>query len=408
MPDMASSFMNRADALRYIPELTEICKYRPTAERLTQLATAYFVIRDVGLSKKLMAKALELDPDLDIALVNMGIICKDLAQYEEAYVYIERAYKVNPSQSYIRLAQSEALLRQGKWLEAWPLYELSRGTKEAAAVRGGVPDSVKMWDGEEEVKLLRVEAEGGTGDVFNFSRWLPELTKRGIKWEFHTYDKLYSIFERQDWCKGHLIDDPKTYCEASHWTTQFALAANLKATPETVPQYPSPLIADPELVEKFKIDRNNTKLPLVGLCWKAAEKFQEDQRVRSLSDWQASRLVAKTDHKVHWINLHYDMKGEYPLSSDPRMNTWEDEMALMSGLDAVVTVDTGPMHLAGAMNIPTLTILGGNNSWFFPNKGSQCQLWTSNRLVYNHGWGFDDAINQAIDLIRNDKFPPKK
>lgn len=410
-----SSNLSPAEALRIVDEYSEICSYRPSAERLAQLSAAYWVLGDSPTAFEIGLKAIEMDPTLAPAILNVGIVLKDLGRYDEAYVYIAKAYSLMPDMDYIVLAQAEALLKQGKWTEAWPVYEHSfRPTKEGAPIQARLPLSVKEWDGIEIPEELLVLSEGGAGDRINFSRWLPELTKREINWKFHIHGPLVGFFERLPWMEGHLVKEKEKFvpdCSPSHWTTSMSLPANLRATPETIPQFPSPWIPDLKLKADFAIkseDASGKHIPVIGLCWHAGELGQGGRRVRSLREGQAMRLISKTDHKVAWANLNYDFDLPWPVNNVPAAQSWEQMAALMSNLDGIISVDSGPLHLASAMGLETLCLLSGNEVWFFPKGSDWGAFGPTVTLLHNNEFGIDNAINEAINLIRCGDFPKKK
>jgi ADP-heptose:LPS heptosyltransferase len=50
-----------------------------------------------------------------------------------------------------------------------------------------------------------------------------------------------------------------------------------------------------------------------------------------------------------------DLSGE--------LKTWDDTAAVMSSLDAVVSVDSGPAQVNGALNVPTWALLPAAADW---------------------------------------------
>jgi len=73
----------------------------------------------------------------------------------------------------------------------------------------------------------------------------------------------------------------------------------------------------------------------------------------------------------------------------------------MDQLDGVVSVDTGVMHLAGAMRKPMSVLLSGNSCWKFLKTGEKCHFFPTAKLYRNEGYGFDNAIDRLVADIRN-------
>lgn len=391
--------MSKDYARQRIPELEAICNARPTPMLVADLAGCYFTNDQPEKALPLAQRVAMVRKDPGV-LMNLALILKDLGRHEESFKAVQEAYWLNSDDFYIRLGYSEALLKAGFWKQAWPLYDNARPTQFGAACDLRLPHSVKEWDGNElpEGHTLLVINEGGTGDRLSYARWLPELTKRGINWKFYPYGALFSFFERI-FPRDRLIADGENLApDPTHWATTFSLPAKLNIGPSEVPP-PLQFKASEESIEKYKLSRPDG-LPIVGLCYEAAEAFQGGRRVRSMSEGQALRLVCQTGDKVHWISLQHDKTMPYPVSNVP-FKTWEDTAGLMHNLDAVVTVDTGVMHLAGGLNKPMAVPLSGNSCWKFLKKGKKLNLYPSATFYRNEGRGFEEAINELVAAIRN-------
>ena len=77
----------------------------------------------------------------------------------------------------LALGLAHALMRYGRFEEAWPYWEAGRLDASWQPWTGS-----QYWDGSEPVpEELLVQAEGGYGDLFMFMRWLPFLKQRGVK-----------------------------------------------------------------------------------------------------------------------------------------------------------------------------------------------------------------------------------
>jgi len=119
-----------------------------------------------------------------------------------------------------------------------------------------------------------------------------------------------------------------------------------------------------------------------------------------MTEGQAMRLVCMTGDLVHWVNLQHDTVVPFPVTSLP-FKTWEDTAGLMANLDAIVTVDTGVLHLAGALNKPIFALLSGNSCWKFLKTGKKLPLYPSATFYRNPGRGFEDVITELVKDIRS-------
>lgn len=396
--------MEKGHAQARLAELEQVVKLRPSSTVLADLAACYFTLDQPERALPLAQIAWEKNKLAAIGM-NLALILKDLGRHDESFHAIEEAYWLNPDDFYIRLGYGEALLKAGHWQQAWLIYDNARPTQQGSAHDLRLPRSVREWMGEPlpEGHVLLVINEGGQGDRLSYARWLPKLTEMGINWKFYPYDSLFSFFERIFPADQLIKDGTDIQPAPTHWTTTFALPAKLKENPTTVP-VPLPLTATSEALAKYTMSRPDN-LPVIGICYEAAEKFQGDRKVRSLSEGQAMRLVCMTGDKVHWVSLQHDKQMPFPVSNIP-FETWEDTAGLIKNLDGVVTVDTGVLHLAGGLNAPVACIIGGNACWKFLRKGKKLPLYPSATFYRNDGSrGFEPALNELVADIRSGAWP---
>lgn len=387
-------------------ELEEICSNRPTTYALADLASCYFTLGYPEKALPVAKQVWEWDRKDSGLGMNLAMIYKDLGMHKESFEVLEIAYYLNPDDFYIRLGYGEALLRAGFWKQAWPIYDNARPTQQAAAHDLGLPRKVREWDGyalPEDGSLIVIN-EGGHGDRLSYARWLPVLTELGVNWKFYPYDDMIPFFEGI-FPPERIIKDGDDIT-ATHWTTTFALPAKLNIGPTEIPP-PLPFKATQASIEKYAMARTD-EMPIIGLCYAAAELYQGGRKVRSMSEGEAMRLVCMTGDKVHWVSLQHGSRVPYPVTNVPFMN-WTDTGGLIHNLDAVVSVDTGCMHLAGGMGKQMAVPLSSNSCWKFTGNKKTHPLYPSATFYRNegHGRGLDYSIDCLVSDIRSGVWPKK-
>lgn len=397
-----------------------INQLRPSAHSAVNLACIYYTIGEGTLAMlaiDTVREAVKGDtrvPNGTIAtvLLNRGMFLRGFGRFKEADESISDAWKLDKSSSYLAMAYAEECLRRGDWAEGWKIHNTARGTCDGAAMSLGLPMDCKFWDGKEHPEHLMVINEGGAGDRINYTRFLPLLTKRGIKWSFFCFDEFKPFYERLPWIpKDALIGerDAKEFAPPpTHWTTTFSLAGPLGITPSTIPDYPTPYMPPAGDFHFNVID----SLPIIGLAWSANELFQGGLKVRSLTEGQAMRLVSMTGDKVHWVNLQHSHKMPKPVMN-VEFTSWQDTAELINACDAVVTVDCGTLWLSAAMHKPTAVILSSSEDWKFQahSKSDNC-IWSPTAKLYRNGespdlFDVETAIDNLIRDIRKGVFPKK-
>jgi hypothetical protein len=203
--------------------------------------------------------------------------------------------------------------------------------------------------------------EGGFGDSILFLRWMAELQDRGANTSFYTQENEAGIFVGHPWINHVLTDEesvnPKNF---DFCASILSLPALLNCKADAIPAAERYIMARPDDVRLMReIVPRGTK-PLVGICW-GAEEGEVKKRSRTISDAQIEILK---DADVQWISLWPGHR--LPWMWDAPVRNWSDTAALITHLDAVVSVDTAVAHLAGAMGKKTQIIvpLGSDWKWF--------------------------------------------
>jgi len=72
-----------------------------------------------------------------------------------------------------------------------------------------------------------------------------------------------------------------------------------------------------------------------------------------------------------------------PMITDlsPLMQDWRDTAAAIAAMDAVVCVDTGPGHAAGAMGVPTFLLLNPQHDWRWQCGETRTPWYPNHRII---------------------------
>lgn len=331
-----------------------------------------------------------------VALHHFGRVKESLKFYEQSYRYPHEAgWEID-------IGYSGALLFQpDKWQEAWPIVKQLKKRMVYAAY-------LPFWDGK-PCKEVSVLSEGGFGDLIHNARYLPLIpAKVTVYLPPYFFDSGFvDLCRRQPWFPEiKLLTEVPMKVPAAGF---FDLPAIFNSTPETVP--PAPMFdPDPHRDSAMAYALLPHRKPTIGICWAARAMetpLVPDGVYRSLTEDQAARIVNEVD--VEWVSLQKVVnntpKGCQSFTqrlTKPTLTSWEDTAAVIANLDAVVTVDTGVMHLAAAMGVPTYVILSGAVDWKFGLEG-ECVWYPSMQLIRNNDFGFDNAVQQTIEIL-NAKF----
>jgi len=310
------------------------------AHILTQRANA---LRAEGKWEEALSvcfEAYEADPNGPAACYNLGVMLSKMGRLAEAEKLVRHALTLTPDAVMVAHSLAHILLAQGRYREAWPLYEARLHMPE---LKTGFPTGFDFprWRGEPLAgKRLTIFPEQGLGDQIQLARFLPPLIEQAAAITLLTLPPLERLF-RHNFLGVEVVvaTGEVEFPDPDYWSTQFDILGVIDLALEDVPTAPYLRAPGtwPPLGEGFKI----------GLKTVGNPNYVNDA-TRSLPLDLADRLRAGLPGSV--ISLEPKDSGARDMA---------DTAAIIDQLDMVVTVDTSVGHLAGAMGKPCLLLVPG-------------------------------------------------
>jgi hypothetical protein len=296
----------------------------------------------------------------------LGVALKELGHLDGAVASFRRALEINPDLAEAHLNLSSLLLSLGQYADAWPKYE----TRYHTNINGRyviLPDvSFPQWQGEPLTgKSLVIWPEQGFGDEIQFARYIPLLKIRGVS-------RITLV------CKSPLkallgtlegVDAVVSQSEAAslpfhdYWTFSMSLPLHFATTVETIPSGLPYLSVLPERLDVWR-DRLPTGGLKVGLVWKGSAGHKNDAN-RSLPSLSTLATLWSVPG-VTFVSLQKGQGEEEaatPPAGQPIVNMgsgiqdFADTAAIVAQLDLVICIDTAIAHLAGALGKPCWVLL---------------------------------------------------
>ena len=305
------------------------------------------------------------------ALANRANTLVDLHRHDEALAAYDQALALAPDDAKVRLHRGLELLRLGRWQEGWAAYESRWQVAEILAQHKHRPDT-PVWDGRADLagKTLLVQAEQGFGDTLQFVRFVPPLRTRVGRVVLQVQTSLKSLLENQ--FEGVTVvgrDEPPPHYDAH--CDLLSLAGTLAVTPDTLAGGGPYLQPDPARVAAWAehLPPRPHGALRVGLAWSGNPQYANDQR-RSLPSTVLAPLLAVAG--VQWIAVQKQVRDQDDpwLAAESRLvdvSPWlvdfADTAALFANLDLLITVDSSPAHLAGALGLPVWILLPWSADW---------------------------------------------
>lgn len=308
-------------------------------------------------------------PDMPRAYFGVGAALFRLGRHSEAEDYWRRGCGgpcISPEAQYQR---SQVLLALGHYVSGWRDYEARRYLHGFhTSVRGHGHDlntSPGEWDGREQCRVV-VYGEQGAGDLAMFARYLPFVAERSGQ------DPIFVAGPGMQPLLGYDAED-------SRYDRDIALCSLPLVLGMPEPIGPA---------SQTWTSPSNT-VPRVGVCWQGSPHHLNDKDRSSPLDFRESFRDERW--AVVSLQVGYDFA--------PR--DYAETAALMRTLDAVVTVDTSIVHVAGTLGVPTVLIPPACPEWRWGMPRETTTPWyPSVRIVRRpHVDHWAQAIAAARDTV---------
>lgn len=318
------------------------------------------------------AEAVRRHPGLPEVHLNHGYTLLKLGRLPEAEAAFRTSLRLDPDRPLAHWNLAFVRLLQGKWSLAWPDYPWRLKLPEALAHARAFEEPA--WEGESFAgRTLLVWAEQGYGDTIQFVRFLPEVKRRGGTVLLQAQAALLGLLEScadADRVIGEHEDPPPFDLQVPVLSLPAVLGAEPDRVPAEVPYLgvPDPIRAQPPL-ELARALAPHVGTRRVGLVW-AGNPHQKDNPTRSIDPRHFKALASLRG--VRWFGLQravadYD-PGRLPevlQATDlaPCLATFSETAWALENLDLLISVDSAPVHLAGALGVPVLALLSFSPDW---------------------------------------------
>ena len=287
--------------------------------------------------------------DVDL-WTNRGLSLRNLGRLEASSQSFERAITLDPRIKEARFHIGINLLLAGDLARGLPLYELR---KEMPAPVEARTYAQPLWTGEQDLagKHLFAYIEQGLGDTIQFYRFIRPIQERGATVTLSVYAPMM-----------RLLDSAEHPCALIGWgevprrfdyhIPLMSLPLALGTTLGTIPARGRYLAAEPDRAAKWaeRIGRVGFR---IGVAWRgnravfgAEGKEFPLQALAGLSRVPGVRLISlQKDPGVIPDGLKLERFDGFDQGGDAFL----DSAAIIENLDLVISADSAPAHLAGAL-----------------------------------------------------------
>jgi predicted O-linked N-acetylglucosamine transferase (SPINDLY family) len=370
-PDSAMAHVNLGAALFNLglyEEALVACRramaLRPeSAATLTSLGGVMVELGALPEAEILCRRATTLDPAIPNAHLNLSHALMAMNRLDEAEMSVRQAIALRPDAADYHYGLAHILLLKGDMEAGWAEYDW-RWKLPAFAARSHILAALwqPLWAGEDiGGKTILIFTEQGLGDMIQYVRYLPLVVRKAGRVVVVVAPPVRRLFES---IKGitivSLADTPLSdfdvYCPLL--SLPRVLAGEINGVSTGVPY----LRADPADQMRWSRRIGGDALR-VGIVWAGNPAHKRD---RSRSPHLASVMPLFSVPDVDFISLQVGQGREdcdaFPLPPNVldlggEVTDLAETAAIMSGLDLMISPDTCPLHLAGALGVQSWAMI---------------------------------------------------
>ncbi len=327
-----------------------------------------FILEKQGLLDEAagrFSRALELKPGFAEAFNNLGFTLEKQGKLDDAIDCYRRAIALHSDLAQAHTNCGFALLRRGDFLEGWTEHEwrLKRQGMEEEDF------SLSRWKSCDLAgKTVLLHAEQGLGDTLQFVRYAELVKHRGAKVFVECPKPLARLIAS---CPGvdAVIAVGEERPPFDVHIPLLSLSAVFGTTPENIPAnvpYLSPA-EDAEISALKELDQDASFK--IGIAWQGSRTNLADS-VRSIPLMEFAPLAALSGVRLYSLQMGDGreqlraVSRKWPVVDlGEKLGDFNQTGAIMRKLDLIVSCDSAPAHLAGAIGAPVWVALAYVADW---------------------------------------------
>ncbi len=341
------------------------------------------------------ARAIAAAPDYATAWLNRGMALAQLRQFQDAIACYGEVLARRKDSADAHFNRALALLTIGDYRRGFEDYEWRwrRTGMTAPKSRGR-----RLWLGDTPLngKTILLHAEQGFGDTIQFARYAPLIAARGAKVVLEVPPELKSPLSRLNGvtavvARGEAPPPFDLHCPLG--SLPLALKTELATVPAPIPY----LNADETRVSQWSARIGQQPRPRIALAW-AGNPAHDNDRNRSIAFASLAPLLKMP---ASFISIQRELRGDEAaqLAAQSRLtqiggelSSFDDTAAVLALCDLLISVDTAPAHLTGAMGRPVWVLLPFAPDWRWTLDGDATPWYPAARLFRQSALGDWDGV----------------
>lgn len=319
-------------------------------------------------------------PGQSLIHANIGVLLQTAGRPAEAIGHYRRAVGLDPANPVARVNLATALMTLGQYREGFAEYEHRLSLPDMRLPPAGLP----RWQGGPEAPRLLVTAEQGYGDILQFARFLPLLAARSREVWLECPAEMKRLFAGLPGLTGVVAPGdriPKIDAAVPLLSLPHLLACGGDLLSDSIPYIKVPS-EGPALLP----DRR----PRIGLAWSGRPAATGDLFIRKTLERRSCRIEDLaplwTLDQFRWIGLQLNRPMPSQIDNvSSLMTDFAASAVLMSQLDLMISIDSAPAHLAGALGVPLWVMLGPGQADYRWGGASGASPWYPKARLFRAG-----------------------
>ncbi len=335
---------------------------------------------------------LHFRPDNAEALTNLGVALNLLGDHAGARAAFEKAIALQPQQVEAHVNYAQTLLLEGKYEQGWQEHEWRLRRRDYRH-----DFTAPRWQGEDIAEqTILLWAEQGLGDAIQFIRYAPMVAARAKRVVVECHPALHRLFHGVEGVAEVVAQgEGRDYdVHAPLMSLPLIFGTRGDTIPARIPYLPVPLA----------MELGPAAGRRVGLVWAGNPEHARDRyRSRPLAAFAPLARVSR----VSFYALQFGpAAAEKPpagmtlVDLTPRIDDFYDTAAALAALDLLISVDTAPAHLAGALGRPVWVLLPRTPDWRWRKSGTTTPWYPTMRLFREEGGWAATFERLAAELAR--------
>jgi tetratricopeptide (TPR) repeat protein len=367
-------------------------------------------------------RAIAAAPDYATAWLNRGMALAQLRRFDEAIGSYDEVLARSKDNADAHFNRALALLTIGDYRRGFADYEWRwRCTGMPAPKSRGR----RLWLGDFALagKTILLHAEQGLGDTIQFARYAPLLAAQGAKIVLEVQPELKALLSRLDGvaavvARGEAPPPFDVHCPLG--SLPLALKTEFPRVPAQIPY----VFANEAHLQKWSAQIEALPPPRIAVAWAGNPTHQNDRnRSIALSNFMALLSSpnppplageGKVGAGPSFISIQRELRGDEAaqLGAQPRLThiggalaDFRDTAAVLALCDLLITVDTAPAHLAGAMGRPVWVMVPFAPDWRWTLDGETTPWYPSARVFRQSALGDWSAVVARVAAALQSALP---